>query len=310
VQMLSKIKGVGSLFQARVWPAQAEAHEFAVGVHVGNETLVRVGEPLVLPTGLQPTELEPSHRDDYPALVAVRSLALTSAAITRRLPPRGLPTKEEPMADRRQQLGGLIIWVMVALALAPISANGQGSGGDTPGKTWSCEGNVWVFNGVELGMLERGRLVLVLGGQTLPAGCYWYDTVSGMIGREGEGPAADLLAGLELGGPLRADASNGRSGIFLNGREITATEVENFTRLGATLMAGRYWMNPDGRGGREDKPASFQLSAGQDPTPAPLRSQSGESSDHLYQSGDTHGGVQGKCVFMSGPTFSYMGEGC
>lgn len=202
-------------------------------------------------------------------------------------------------------LGGLLLWV-----LAPIPSGAQGSSAPAPETTWSCEGNVWVFNGVELDMIERGKLALFLGGHPLPPGCYWYDTVSGMVGREGEGPAADLQPGLELGGPLRADASHGDSGVFVNGRELTSVELDSFKQLGAALTTGRYWMNPEGRGGREGKTASFQLSANQEQAPSPSRSQSSSSSDHLYQSGDTHGGIQGKCVFMSGPNFSYMGEGC
>jgi len=51
-------------------------------------------------------------------------------------------------------------------------------------------------------------------------GRYWYDPVSGVWGIEG-GPGAGMMApGLHLGGALRADASNGDTGIFVNGRQL------------------------------------------------------------------------------------------
>src|SRR5262249_21677596 len=52
-------------------------------------------------------------------------------------------------------------------------------------------------------------------------GRYWYDAVSGAWGWEGEPIAGQMAPGLKLGGPLRADASRGTSGIFINGRQIT-----------------------------------------------------------------------------------------
>src|SRR5262249_39097475 len=63
------------------------------------------------------------------------------------------------------------------------------------------------------------------GGFQLPPGRYWYDRLSGLAGQEGQGAAAVLPAGLDLGGPLAPDASNGASGVFLNGRELTTVEV-------------------------------------------------------------------------------------
>ncbi len=202
---------------------------------------------------------------------------------------------------------------MLAVAAGPIAANAQDISGALPSKTWSCAGNTWVLNGVELRFLERGLLSMALGGQVLPAGCYWYDPMSGMIGREGAAPGGDIPAGLEIGGPLRPDASNGDSNIFLNGREMTRMEVASFRKLGATFTRGRYWMNQQGIGGREGQPAEFQLYAAaaheRAPVqPAPRRRQGG--SNHLYNSNNSYGGIQGDCVYMSSGNFSYMGSGC
>src|SRR5260221_5582259 len=55
----------------------------------------------------------------------------------------------------------------------------------------------------------------------LPNGSYWYDYVSGEWGVAGRGRSCKIRPGLELGGPLMPDASKGKTGIFVNGREIT-----------------------------------------------------------------------------------------
>jgi hypothetical protein len=91
-------------------------------------------------------------------------------------------------------------------------------------------------------------------------GRYWYDAVSGAWGREGEPIAGQMLAGLALGGPLRADASRGTSGVFINGREITLGEKAYLEQLCQTGVApGRYWILFNGVGGFEGGPASFHL---------------------------------------------------
>src|SRR5436309_145884 len=41
----------------------------------------------------------------------------------------------------------------------------------------------------------------------------WYDDESGLFGGEARPPTGFFVAGLHLGGPLRADASDGNSGI-------------------------------------------------------------------------------------------------
>jgi hypothetical protein len=91
-------------------------------------------------------------------------------------------------------------------------------------------------------------------------GRYWYDTVSGAYGREGGPIAGQMMAGLQLGGPLRADASRGTSGAFINGRQLTHGEKTYIEQACRTpVQAGRYWVNPQGLGGHEGRPATFNL---------------------------------------------------
>lgn len=94
----------------------------------------------------------------------------------------------------------------------------------------------------------------------IPPGRYWYDAVSGAWGREGEPIAGQMLPGLALGGPLQANASRGASGVFINGRQITAGEKTYIEMLCQTPVApARYWIMSSGIGGYEGGPAIFNL---------------------------------------------------
>jgi hypothetical protein len=94
---------------------------------------------------------------------------------------------------------------------------------------------------------------------TVPDGSYWYDKVSGAWGLQG-GPAQGLtLPGLEIGGPLRADASNGNTGVFVNGRELHMLDVLGLQQIAGAVAPGRYWIDAQGNGGYEGGPALFNL---------------------------------------------------
>lgn len=184
-----------------------------------------------------------------------------------------------------------------------------------PKKNWSCSVNGWVFNGTELGFMDRAKLSMALKGQVLPGGCYWYDTVSGLIGHEGGPAVGALVPGLGLGGPLRADASHGDTGVFINGREVTPLEVQYLKNGRIAIRKGRYWLNAQGIGGKEGGAAEFRISdAAQQNARAQQRqgnrARNQVGDDHYYQSGNTYGGVQGGCVYMGGSDFSYIGSGC
>jgi hypothetical protein len=91
-------------------------------------------------------------------------------------------------------------------------------------------------------------------------GAYWYDSVSGAAGVLGQGTAGFLPPGLPLGGPLQADASNGTSSVFVNGRQLTTGE-EGFleTVVGGPIAPGRYFLDANGDAGLEGGPVLVNL---------------------------------------------------
>lgn len=91
-------------------------------------------------------------------------------------------------------------------------------------------------------------------------GRYWYDRISGAWGIEGAPISGQMIAGLALGGELRADASRGNSGVFINGRQVTQSEKAYLEQLCQTpVVPARYWILFNGIGGYEGGPAMFNL---------------------------------------------------
>jgi hypothetical protein len=114
-------------------------------------------------------------------------------------------------------------------------------------------------NGARLSPATLDELSRRLGIRAVP-GRYWYDSLSGLVGAEGQGTTGAIPAGLNLGGPLRADASAGTSGVYLNGRQLTGGEVA-FLRalLQQPIRPGRYWLDAAGNAGPEGRPAVVNL---------------------------------------------------
>jgi hypothetical protein len=93
----------------------------------------------------------------------------------------------------------------------------------------------------------------------LQSGRFWYDAFSGLWGLEGGPTAGQILPGLKLGGPLRPDASQGNTGVFINRRELHELELRYLQALYGPVAPGRYWLNSEGVGGFENGPAQFRL---------------------------------------------------
>jgi hypothetical protein len=100
--------------------------------------------------------------------------------------------------------------------------------------------------------LERGY------GVPIKPGRYWYDSVSGVWGLEGGPAEGQIHPGLRLGGTLKRDASKGRTGVIVNGRELHALDVAALQRC-VRVVLGRYWVLANGVGGTEGGPAQFNL---------------------------------------------------
>lgn len=109
-----------------------------------------------------------------------------------------------------------------------------------------------VVNGVRLTDREVAELEHGDRGRQLPLhdGTYRYDAISGAWGAQGGPTLGFRRAGLAIGGPLRASASNGHTGVFVNGRELHRLDVLALRRLGQEWL-GRYCLDALGNFGRE-----------------------------------------------------------
>nr|XP_043630077.1 extra-large guanine nucleotide-binding protein 1-like [Erigeron canadensis] len=59
----------------------------------------------------------------------------------------------------------------------------------------------------------------------LVPGCYWYDKLSGLWGKEGYKPRQIITPGMSIGGSIMENASNGNTKVKLNNRVITKAEL-------------------------------------------------------------------------------------
>ena len=85
-------------------------------------------------------------------------------------------------------------------------------------------------------------------------GNYWYDSYSGLYGAMGYQAAGMMMPGHTLG-EMPANASGGNTGVFMNGRNLTAVEVNYIAALLQTpAMPGRYWLDAYGNCGIEGQP--------------------------------------------------------
>ncbi len=98
------------------------------------------------------------------------------------------------------------------------------------------------INGRPVSQEQRYAFQLAYGVPLQP-GNFWYDSRSGMWGYWGREVAGLLKPGHDFG-PLPANASNGNTGIFINGRQLNTAEVIFFQNLlGVPMQPGRAWLD-------------------------------------------------------------------
>ncbi len=121
-----------------------------------------------------------------------------------------------------------------------------------PGKTAAPTSRSVIVNGKRLSDSEIETLTRIYHIQVRD-GDYWYDRMNGSWGRRAGPTEGFIMAGLDLGGPLREDASSGDTGVFINGRQLHRVDVERLMLLGP-VSQGRCWMDAQGNIGLEGQP--------------------------------------------------------
>jgi len=110
--------------------------------------------------------------------------------------------------------------------------------------------NATIINGIPLNDTQKQLVRDTYGVESVP-GTFWYDSATGAFGLIGEGISGIMLPGHSFG-TLRADASGGTSGVYINGRQLTNQEVAALSAItGSPGIPGRYWMDALGNVGIE-----------------------------------------------------------
>ena len=139
-------------------------------------------------------------------------------------------------------------------------------------------------------------------------GSYWYDRFSGAWGLEGGPTAGWIASGLDLGGPLRADASNGNTGVFINGRELHMMDVQALMQI-VQVQRGHWWVDARGNFGAEGGPVLGNLMA-------MAQQRGGKDWSHYSKDGHSFIGGDGNCTYFSShdvgtsTDYSYASPGC
>jgi hypothetical protein len=128
------------------------------------------------------------------------------------------------------------------------------------------------------------------------SGSYWYDPRSGLWGFAGHEPAGYVRPGLDFGAPSPR-ASNGDTGVFVNGREINGIELHWYELIFRTPSRGpgRFWL--DGMTGN----------VGYEGNPMPIgnliqalqQSQTSAGGSQAFSGGSMVGVTNGNCTMVT-----------
>ncbi len=115
-----------------------------------------------------------------------------------------------------------------------------------------------VINGQPLDE-ERLRALETLYGRSVPDGRYWYDAACGAWGLEGGPTIGLMIPGLDLPGPMPENISGGRTGTWINGREIHPDDRAAFMAAFGMCWSGRFQLDAMGNLGPEGGPMITNL---------------------------------------------------
>lgn len=134
--------------------------------------------------------------------------------------------------------------ILAALVLAPLLVCDFAAAKTAPQSAPIVIVNGQRLSAQEVYALEQFYRVRVLAGR------YWYDRLTGAWGFWGGPTAGVLRAGHNLGGALAEHASNGNTGVFINGRQLHQRDVWLLMQI-MPVQRGRYWMDAFGTFGYE-----------------------------------------------------------
>ena len=149
-------------------------------------------------------------------------------------------------------------------------------------------------------------------GTATPPGRYWYDSRSGLYGVWGREAAGYIRPGHDFGS-LPANASNGSTGVIINGREINTTEAMFFQRIFGAVYQGRWWLDGQtGNVGMEGNPTPIAniVAALQQAQGGGGRGQGGDGYRWRDNINNSSGGAENGCVWVNMPGASYSSSGC
>ena len=155
-----------------------------------------------------------------------------------------------------------------------------------------------VINGIEL--TDRQVLMVAsLYGYPPPSGRYWYDSRSGAWGREGAGTAGFILPGHNFG-YLARNASNGNTGVIINGRELNVSEAVALQRVFGAVYRGRWWLDGStGYWGAEGNPRPLGNILSALPTQQQRGGAGRSSGDNFWTSRTAAGNSDGDCGYIN-----------